>query len=47
LKLENKARSKDSFRDDIANWPELAGSQIQMDLLHELIDKITNTQYDN
>jgi hypothetical protein len=47
-KLENKLESKDSFRDDIANYfTELANSQIQMDLLHELIDKITNTQYDN
>jgi hypothetical protein len=47
-KLENKLESKDSFRNDIANYfTELAGSQIQMDLLHELIDKITNTQYDN
>jgi hypothetical protein len=47
-KLENKLESKDSFRDDIANYfTELANSQIQIDLLHELIDKITNTQYDN
>jgi hypothetical protein len=47
-KLENKLESKDSFRNDIANYfTELADSQIQMDLLHELIDKITNTQYDN
>jgi hypothetical protein len=45
-KLENKLEPKDSFRDHIANYfTELAGNSI--DLLYELIDKITNTQYDN
>jgi hypothetical protein len=47
-KLENKLEPKDSFRDHIANYfTELAGNQIPIDLLYELIDKITNTQYDN
>jgi hypothetical protein len=47
-KLENKLEPKDSFRDHIANYfTELAGNQIPIDLFYELIDKITNTQYDN
>jgi len=44
----NKLESKDKFRDQIENYfTELAGNQIPTDLLNELIDKITNTQYDN
>jgi hypothetical protein len=36
------------IRDHIANYfTELAGNQIPIDLFYELIDKITNTQYDN
>jgi hypothetical protein len=46
-KLENKLEPKDSC-DHIANYfTELAGNQIPIDLFYELIDKITNTQYDN
>jgi hypothetical protein len=48
-KLENKkAEPKDSFRDHIANYfTTISRNQIPIDLLYELIDKITNTQYDN
>ena len=47
-KLENQLESKDSFRHHEANYfTELAGNQIPIDLLYELIDKITNIQYDN
>jgi hypothetical protein len=35
------------FRDHINYFTELAGNQIPIDLFYELIDKITNTQYDN
>jgi hypothetical protein len=46
-KLENKLEPKDSFRDHIANYfTELAEIKFQS-IFYELIDKITNTQYDN
>ncbi|MCZ4696457.1 hypothetical protein DWB61_17495 [Ancylomarina euxinus] len=47
-KSENKLEPKGNFHEKIANYfNELAGIQIPSDLLKELIDKITNTQYEN
>lgn len=47
-KPKYKVESKENFRDKIANYfTELADNQIPTDLLRELIDEITNTQYDN
>lgn len=45
---ENKLEPKDNFHDKIEKYyHELASNKIPSDLLTELIDKITNTQYDN
>jgi len=45
---DNKLESKDSFHDKIEKYyHDLAGNQIPSNIITELIDKVTNTQYDN
>jgi hypothetical protein len=45
---DNKLESKDNFHDKIEKYYfDIAGNKIPKNLLIELVDKLTNTQYDN
>lgn len=47
-KIENKLEPKANFYKTISDYfSRLAGNEIPKDLFQELVDKITNTQYEN
>ncbi len=47
-KNENKLEPRANFHKTISDYySRLAGNEIPKDLFHELVDKITNTQYEN